>query len=340
MPALRFDKAIRLGKDLKMFLKLEGGIVRGDLPENRRQREQRRELRAAKRQIEQQRRMLAKKERKITSLKTRLSSLGATADRQFPAESGTGALPDFIIIGAQKAGTTFLYHLLSQHPYVEPATKKEVHYFDTGFDKGMDWYRSHFPLQKGREEQRVLTGEASPYYLFHPHAARRAAQTVPDVKLIALLRNPVDRAYSDYQHKVREGRERLGFQEAIETEEERLRGEREKMINDEHYQSPEYRRFSYLSRGVYADQLKEWHEFFDREQLLMLESEDLFKDPHKTFGRVLEFLNLPDWQPEVSDVRNEGEYEPLDPLIRRQLEEYFEPHNQRLNEYLGEDFGW
>lgn len=340
MPVLRFDRAIKLGESLKVFLKLEGGFTRGALPGDPRQREQRRELRVAKRQLEQQRRQLAKKEREITSLKTQLSSLGGTTSRQPAGESDAGALPDFIIIGAQKAGTTFLYHLLSQHPYVEPAAKKEVHYFDTGFDKGVDWYRSHFPQQTWRDEQRVLTGEASPYYLYHPHAARRVAETVPDARLIVLLREPVERAYSDYQHKAREGRDRLDFQEAIETEEERLLGERERMLEDESYQSSEYRRFSYLSRGVYVDQLKDWHEFFDREQLLVLESGELFNDPNKTFGRVLEFLGLPECRPEISDVRNEGEYEPLDPSIRRRLEEYFEPHNRRLYEYLGKDFGW
>lgn len=340
MPVLRFDRAIKLGKSLKVFLKLEGGFTRGALPGSVREREQRRELRAARRQLGQQRSLLSKKERNITRLKLQLSNLGGSANRSPSEEPGTGSLPDFIIIGAQKAGTTFLYHLLSQHPYVEPATKKEVHYFDTGFDKGVDWYRSHFPGQTWREGRRVLTGEASPYYMYHPHAARRMAETVPDVRLIVLLRDPVERAYSDYQHKAREGRDKLDFQDAIETEEDRLRGEREKMLEDENYQSPEYRRFSYLSRGVYVDQLKDWHEFFDRQQLLVLESGELFEDPYKTFDRVQEFLGLPGWRPEISDVRNEGEYEPLDPSIRRQLENYFEPHNQRLYDYLDVDFGW
>ena len=347
MPVLRFNRAIKLGKTLKVFLKLEGGFTRGVPPEERRRREQLREERIARRRSGQQRRLLAKKEREITRLKTKLSSLGGNPSRHPGGEPKTGAFPDFIIIGAQKAGTTFLYHLLSQHPNVEPATKKEVHYFDTGFGKGVDWYRSHFPQTEEtageREEtagERVLTGEASPYYLYHPHAARRVAETVPGARLIVLLRDPVERAHSDYQHKAREGRDRLGFKGAIEIEEERLWGEREKMLEDESYQSPEYRRFSYLSRGVYVDQLKDWHGFFDREQLLVLKSEDLFKDLPGTFSRVLEFLGLPGWQPEVSDVRNEGDYEPLDPALRRQLEEYFEPHNRRLYEYLGVDFGW
>ena len=339
MPHLRFDRKFKLGRSLKVFLKLEGVVTRGEFPEDVRQRKQRQELRTARGQVEQQRRLLAQKERQITSLKTRLSSGGATSS-QPAGESATGVLPDFIIIGAQKAGTTFLYHLLSQHPYVQPAVKKEVHYFDTGFEKGVDWYRSQFPSRTWKEGRRVLTGEASPYYLYHPHAARRAAEVVPEAKLIVLLRDPVARAYSDYQHKHREGRDQLSFQEATETEEERLAGERKKMLEDESYQSLDYRRFSYLSRGAYVDQLKEWHRFFGREQLLVMGSRDLFEDTRKTFSRVLEFLDLPEWQPEVSDVRNEGEYEALDPSIRRQLEEYFEPHNQMLYEYLGRDFGW
>lgn len=339
MPHLRFGRKIRLGKSLKVLLKLEGAVTRGDLPEDSRNREQSQELREARRQVEQQRRLLAQKERQITSLKTRLSSGGA-ASPQPAGEGETGALPDFIIIGAQKAGTTFLYSLLSQHPYVQPAAKKEVHYFDTGFEKGVDWYLSQFPARTQKDGRPVLTGEASPYYLYHPHAARRASEVVPEAKLIALLRDPVERAYSDYQHKFREGRDRLDFQEAVETEEERLRGEREKMLADESYQSPDHRRFSYLSRGVYVDQLEEWHKFFGKEQLLILDSRDLFERTHETFSQVQEFLGLPEWQPEVSDVRNEGEYEPLDPALQKRLEEYFEPHNRRLYEYLDKDFGW
>ena len=94
-------------------------------------------------------------------------------------------LPDFLIIGAQKSGTTFLYQLLVQHPHVKPAFVKEVHYFDLEYRKGVNWYRSHFPLQM-RNSREYITGEASPYYLFHPHAPRRASAVVPDAKLVVL----------------------------------------------------------------------------------------------------------------------------------------------------------
>jgi hypothetical protein len=253
-------------------------------------------------------------------------------------------VPNFVIIGAQKCGTTFLYRrLLSQHPHVEPARKKEIHYFDLWkhYSRGGDWYRSHFPLPTRKAGRRSITGEASPYYLFHPHAARRMAEIVPRVRLIVLLRNPVDRAYSSYQHAVRKGTETLStFEEAIELEEARLRGEKDKMLADERYDSLNYRRFSYLSRGVYVDQLMEWSRFFSSDQMLVLKSEDFFERPPDVLKLVLNFLGLPDWEPEAWGSRKKRKYPPMNLATRQRLRSYFEPYNQRLYEYLGVDFGW
>jgi hypothetical protein len=253
-----------------------------------------------------------------------------------------GMLPDFLIIGAQKGGTTFLYNILRRHPYFEAAVKKEIHFFDTPrFERGVDWYRTHFPQRQQRNGYRVITGEASPYYLFYPRAARRVADTIPQARLIALLRNPVDRAFSDYQHTLRQGSETLSFNEALELEEERLRGEKERILADESYRSINYRRYSYLARGVYVDQLKEWHKYFDPKQLLILKSEDFFERPSATLEQVVRFLGLPEHDLEIGGGRNKGDYsEPMDPETRRWLQEYYKPHNERLYEYLGTDFGW
>lgn len=253
------------------------------------------------------------------------------------------ALPDFLIIGAQKCGTTFLYQLLMQHPRVKPAFVKEVHYFDLNFGKGTNWYRSHFPLQL-RNTRTYITGEASPYYLFHPHAARRASMVVPDAKLIILLRNPVDRAYSHYQHQVKrvtgEARETLTFEEAIEAEEKILPAEERKMLQDESYKSSSHRTRSYISRGRYMDQLLVWSSFFPRKRILVLKSEDLFDDTSNALERLLAFLAISHWAPETYSIPNKREYSGLDLLVRRRLDEYYRPHNQRLYEYLGVDFGW
>ena len=253
-----------------------------------------------------------------------------------------GELPDFLIIGAQKGGTTYLYNILRRHPYFKAAIRKEIHFFDTPrFRQGVDWYRTHFPQQQERNGRRIITGEASPYYLFYPLAARRVAETIPQVKLIALLRNPVDRAYSDYQHTFRQGNETLSFKEALELEEARLLGEKEKILADENYRSINYRRFSYIARGIYVDQLEEWHKYFDAKQLLILKSEDFFACPSETLDLVLEFLGLPERDFALEGKRNEGGYsDPMEPDTRRWLEDFYEPHNRRLYEYLGRDFAW
>ncbi len=252
-------------------------------------------------------------------------------------------LPDFLIIGAQKCGTTFLYQQLVQHPRVKPAFVKEVHYFDLNFYKGNNWYRSHFPLQIHNSRTHI-TGEASPYYLFHPHAARRASAVVPDAKLIVLLRNPVDRAYSHYQHQVIRGqgeaRETLTFEEAIEVEERTLPEEVGKMIQDEHYQSLDHRTRSYLRRGIYIDQLQVWSSFFQREQMLVLKSENLFSGTTDALERMLNFLGIPHWAPETYSIPNKREYSGVSPYTRQRLDEYYKPYNRRLYEYLGEDLGW
>jgi hypothetical protein len=252
-------------------------------------------------------------------------------------------LPDFVIIGAQKCGTSFLYQLLVQHPHVKPAFAKEVHYFDLNCRKGDNWYRSYFPVQV-RNSRKYITGEASPYYLFHPHAPRRASTVLPDAKLIVMLRNPVDRAYSHYQHQVKrgkgEGRETLTFEEAIEAEKRILPGEVSKMLQDEFYESLRHRTRSYLRRGIYIDQLLAWSSFFPRKQMLILKSEDLFNDTTNVLERILDFLKIPHWVPETYSIPNKREYAGVSPLIRQRLDEYYKPHNQRLYEYLGVDLGW
>ena len=343
MPIYQFSKTVGLLRDIRAFLRIEVGATRENTPDDIR-RKQSEDLKAARQTIKKTRRQLAQKEQQLNQLRTPTSAKGGSKTRgKAKSHIERGALPDFLIIGAQKGGTTFLYWTLCQHPYVEPAAEKEIHFFDTPtFARGVDWYRTHFPPQQQRNGRRVITGEASPYYLFYPHAARRVAETIPQTKLIALLRDPVDRAYSDYQHTLRQDHETLGFREALEAEEERLRGEKEKILADESYHSRSYRRYSYLSRGIYIDQLEEWHRYFDPEQLLILKSEDFFARPSMTLELVLEFLGLPERDFEIGgEERNVGDYtEQMDPDTRHWLQEYYEPHNQRLYEYLGRDFGW
>jgi hypothetical protein len=257
-------------------------------------------------------------------------------------------MPTFIIIGVQKGGTTSLYRYLTAHPNIAPIYIKEPHFFDIYFHKGLPWYRAHFPTSVEKyyaryfQKHDLITGEASPYYVVHPLAAQRIAKTLPKVKLIVLLRNPIDRAYSQYQHQLRQpGVEALSFEEAIDVEEQRLAGEEDKLRNDETYVSFNHRHYSYLARSTYINQLPNWMSIFPKEQLLILKSEDLYTDATRIVQQTLEFLNVPALpQGQTYKAFNEARYSPMNPATRERLVEYFKPYNERLYEFLGRDFGW
>jgi hypothetical protein len=255
-------------------------------------------------------------------------------------------LPDYIIAGAAKAGTTSLWWYLAEHPQVERPMTKEVGFFDVNFHRGLNWYRMHFPLDDeasspDRAELPTQTGESTPYYIFHPLAPERIAATLPEVKIILLLRNPVDRAFSHYQLKLKRRQETLSFEQAIEAEAERLAGEQEKIISDPRYYSAAHDRYSYLARGIYLEQIRRWQQHFPPQQLLILESGELFRKTADVYRRVLEFLGLSAWRPQEFGNRYPGEYsETMDPATRRQLVKYFAPHNEQLYAHLGTRFNW
>jgi Sulfotransferase domain len=373
LPTYRISKTVNLVRGIRAFLGIEMGATYGNTPEDirrkqaqrleaarrtiketrgqlaqevQRRREQEEKLEAARRKIRKTRRQLGRKERRLKEREVRISAIeGSNSTTGARSHKGSGALPDFVIIGAEKAGTTFLYWQLCQHPYVEPAAEKELHFFDSPkwSNRDVRWYRSQFPPPAWRDGQKVITGEASPYYLFHPTSPFRASETMPDVKLIALLRNPVDRAYSAYNHKVAAKWEPLSFEEALAEEEKRTAGELERMLSDDSYYGRNIRVHAYRSRGIYVDQLQRWHEHFPRDQLLVLKSEDLFADPIETVETVHEFLDLPKSELEATILttkRNRRTRRPMAPTTRQRLEQFFEPHNQRLYEYLGVDFDW
>src|SRR4030066_135636 len=165
------------------------------------------------------------------------------------------ALPDFLIIGTQKGGTSSLFHLLIQHPQIHPLDSKvkEVHYFDRrrNYKKGELWYRSHFPL-RDTINPGELVGEATPAYLFFPDAAKRIQKDLPNAKLICLLRNPTERAISHYFMQVREKQECRPIMEA--------------MLGEEvgHY----FYKF-YKSRGLYLEQIKRYESYLKKNRLLI-----------------------------------------------------------------------
>jgi hypothetical protein len=239
-------------------------------------------------------------------------------------------LPNFVIVGAQRGGTTSLYRWLSSHPGVTPALKKEVHYFDIHYAEGIRWYRAHFPLKRKGQ----ITGEASPYMLFHPLAPERAAKDLPpETKFIVLLREPVQRAISQYWLSRRMKQwENEPLEEAIDLEPQRLSGEFERVLRGE--SSPKHQTYSYTARGEYAQQLRRWFDAVGRERILILESEKLYSDPATT-DRVLEFLELAPYATRFPKSNRADRLDFDNGEVVARLKQHFEPHNRELFELLG-----
>jgi hypothetical protein len=262
--------------------------------------------------------------------------------------TGMRSLPEFLIIGGQRCGTTSLYQYLARHPAVAPAAlNKGIHYFDTNFDRSIRWYRSHFPtdaykatLRLRRGVPRVITGEGTPYYVFHPLAPGRIAEALPDARSILILRDPVERAQSHYQHEVARGFETLPFEEALEREDERLAGEEERMLADPLYFSYSHQHHSYVARGKYLAQIERWLSFFPREQLLIMDAGDLFRDPDAAFRSVLRFLGLEEISLSGYAKMNAHTYSTMSGRARTFLESRFEESNRALGAFLGRDLGW
>lgn len=249
--------------------------------------------------------------------------------------------PSLLLIGPRRTGTTTMFKTLDMHPNMIGASRKEIKFFNINYWRGMSWYQGFFPRRTTLEENQAITFEASPYYIYHPLAAERIRKHFPEMKIIATLRNPIDRAYSDYKHNVGKRKEALQtFEEAIAAEQARLEGQAEKIAADPHYSVYNHMKFSYLDQGIYHKHLERWFAIFPREQILVVNSERFFTNMHAEFDRIIEFLGLPVWNLTVSRNANPQDYSPIKPETRQRLVEFFKPHNQRLYEMLDDDFGW
>jgi hypothetical protein len=254
------------------------------------------------------------------------------------------ASPDFIIIGAQKSGTTTLYSCLGQHPQIFPPSRKEVHYFDGGrhpgtdnFERGEKWYRAHFPLRLSMRPG-ARTFEASPLYMLNPLVPERIFNALPEARLIAILRNPTDRAISHYFHEKRQGRESLPIMEAMQQEEQRLGA----VVTAGNYNSAAFIHCSYKRRGLYRQQLEGFFRFFPRRQVLVLNSGEFFRKPDITLKKVFDFVGVDaGFRAKTTRQRNVGTNNSDVSLdVYDYLNDYFFLHNEALYELLGENYGW
>lgn len=247
-------------------------------------------------------------------------------------------LPDFLIIGAQKAGTSSLFHYMGQHPGVKLAQYKEIHFFNLRFNRSLNWYRSFFPKQSFPG----ITGEATPAYLRHPLAPFRIRHAIPNVKVLVVLRDPVERAFSHFQMQRRLGIETcVSFEDALDNEQRIRDAESEKRKKDADFYSYADHNCSYVGRGLYYTQISRWLKHVDRKQFLFLKSEDFFQDPNQTLRSVFRFLDLPEHEILDTSSVNRGNYAAkISPRIRQRLEQCFQNENEQLTALLGEKFRW
>ena len=257
-------------------------------------------------------------------------------------------LPDFLIIGFHKTATTSLYDYLIQHPNIGSATHKELHYFDTYFWRGLGWYKTHFPtkMMKNRIEktsdQRFITGEATPNYVFYPEAHSRVKQSLPNVKLIVILRNPIDRAYShyNYQKKLHRGAlENTTFEEIVTQEIEKM--------NNDGFEKEFLRNFNlkndrmpYVHLGIYVKFLKKWMNVFPKEQFHVIKTEELEQNPNQIINDVFHFLGLKEHTIPDLKKRNTTKYLEMKSETRKMLYEFYTPYNNELEKLLGMKFDW
>jgi hypothetical protein len=213
---------------------------------------------------------------------------------------------------------------------------KGVHYFDLSYGRNLDWYRGAFPLVGSPD----IVIETSPYYLFHPEVPARVAADLPNVKVVALLRSPVDRAFSHHRHETERGFERLSFAAALEAEDERLAQSASLLAKSRDAVDHAHLHYAYLARGRYAEQLNRWFAAIGRERVLVLDSQLLFDDASEPLARLASFLEVPSFEAVALPRVNGYEPELMPPTIRRRLEDYFDPHDEELVDLLGWRPSW
>ena len=246
-------------------------------------------------------------------------------------------LPNFIIIGTVRSGSTSLYYNLCEHPSIIPAAYDEIGFFDSNFHLGLNWYRSMFPTEK--EMKRIkektkfaITGEDTPFYFWKKETVDRITKAIPNSKLIVIFRNPVDRAYSNYYLGIRAGTEKSTFEEAIDEE--------ISFIKNHSFRECVDRKRSYLSKGFYGKQFEIWEKKFNEKKLHVISTEDMKKQPQETMSKVFKFLEIPEYNIKNPQKQKSVIYEKMNEDTRKRLLEFYGPHNEELFNKINQRFDW
>ena len=247
-------------------------------------------------------------------------------------------LPDFFIIGAVRSGTTSMYHYLDEHPSIVKSAYDELGFFDDNFRLGWAWYRTLFPTNitkriVKRKTGNFLTFDDTPFYVYNEDVAKKIKNYFPKTKLIIILRNPIDRAYSNYHLGVRMGDEKRTFDQAIDEEIQKIAKYNEIEMDD-------YISQSYLGRGIYAKQLEIWLKYFPAAVIKILESDRFSNNTGETMNEVFEFLDLPDHNIRNLEKKNVAEYPPMKTETRQKLCDFFSEYNEKLYDMLNVRYDW
>jgi hypothetical protein len=254
-------------------------------------------------------------------------------------------MPEVLVIGAQRSGTTTLYRVMSDHPdLVRPTFSKGIGYFDVNYDRGERWYRGHFPLRPVARTRHggslPVAFESSGYYSFHPLAAGRIARDLPGVKVVMMVRDPVERAHSAYKHEFARGFETESFADAVALESQRLAGEVERMLEDPTYTSFEHRHHAYVGRGEYSTQVERFHRELGADRVHVVDADDFFADPVTQLEELTSWLGLSPWTPSTVEQWNARPGDAMTDQLRAELRQHFEPFDRRLEELTGRVPSW
>ena len=251
-------------------------------------------------------------------------------------------LPDLLVIGAKRCGTTSLYEYLGQHPCIKKSSHDNIGFFNDNFHLGIDFYKSFFPtiFEKKKviqKNKKFMTYDVTPFYIYHEKAPQRIHQILPNSKLIVILRNPIDRSYSNYcMGDPREKRKKKTFEEVI-VDEKKILNKINKNNTDEYYN---FVHSSMLARGFYAEQLENWFKIFPKDQILIIKSEEFATETNKIMNNIFDFLGLPHYNIHDDSKKNKNHYEVMKKETRIDLIEFFRPYNEKLYSLIGRNFNW
>ena len=251
-------------------------------------------------------------------------------------------LPDFLVIGVGRSGTTSLYYYLDQHPSIVKSSYDEIGFFDDNFHLGLSWYRSMFTTIFTKfliklKTKYFMTYEVTPWYVRRPWTARRIKKIFPNIKLIIVLRNPIDRTYSHY-HLSTQNDEKRDFKVVIKEDMKNISQWNITEKNDSYFSNQVQN--SKLARGFYYEQIIPWFELFSKEQIMIISSEDLASKTQSTLREIFSFLELPIYDIKNTEKVNVSKYSKMDQETRNLLIDFFRPYNEKLFEYLNREFDW